>query len=156
MLSEKQKKFIYESVAKINIAHGSVRSGKTHATLIRFVELVHNCPDSKIIMIGNSFGAIKTNAVKFLTDEILRGYCIWKPGTQTLIIGDKQVRVIGAHDEGSVRPDAPCLNWWGAKGWKFELSKATPTHLHMSTSLLLSLIISWTCLLLASVMIGRK
>ena len=103
MLSHKQKKFIYESTAKINIAHGSVRSGKTHATLIRFVELVHTCPDSKIIMIGNSFGAIKTNAVKFLTDEILRGYCIWKPGTQTLIIGDKQVRVIGAHDEGSVR-----------------------------------------------------
>lgn len=101
MLSEKQKKFIYESTAKINIAHGSVRSGKTHSSLIRFVELVDRCPDSKIIIIGNSFGAIKENVVKFLKDDLLRGYCVWKGNK--LIVGDKEIRVIGAHDEGSVR-----------------------------------------------------
>lgn len=101
MLSDKQKKFIYESTAKINIAHGSVRSGKTHASLIRFIELVQQSPDNKIIMIGNSFGAIRENAVKFLTDDMLRGYSIWKGNK--LIIGDKEIRVIGAHDEGSVR-----------------------------------------------------
>ena len=38
-----------------------------------FVELVQHCPDNKIIMIGNSFGAIRENAVKFLTDDLLRG-----------------------------------------------------------------------------------
>lgn len=103
VLSPKQKKFIRESIAKINIAHGSVRSGKTYATLLRFAELVVNCPDNKIIMIGNSFGAIKTNAVQLLTDELFRGYCVWKPGKQCLIFGDKEIRVIGAHDEGSVR-----------------------------------------------------
>lgn len=54
-------------------------------------------------MIGNSFGAIKENAVKLLTDELFRGYCVWKPGKQALIFGDKEIRVIGAHDEGSIR-----------------------------------------------------
>lgn len=102
-LSPKQKKFLLESTSKINIAHGSVRSGKTYSSLLRFIELVINCPDNKIIMIGNSFGAIKENAVKLLTDELFRGYCVWKPGKQTLIFGDKEIRVIGAHDEGSVR-----------------------------------------------------
>ncbi len=102
-LSNKQKEFIRNSTAKINIAHGSVRSGKTYSTLLRFAELVIDCPDNKIIMIGNSFGAIKENAVKLLTDELFKGYCVWKPGKQCLIFGDKEIRVIGAHDEGSVR-----------------------------------------------------
>lgn len=103
MLSEKQKKFIYESTAKINIAHGSVRSGKTHATAIRFAELVVDCPDNKIVIVGNSFDAVKTNVVKFFTDEIFVGHCASKAGGKSLIFGDKEIRVIGAHDEGSVR-----------------------------------------------------
>lgn len=103
VLSDKQKEFIRDSTAKINIAHGSVRSGKTYSTLLRFAELVIDCPDNKIIMIGNSFGAIKENAVKLLTDELFKGYCVWKPGKQCLIFGDKEIRVIGAHDEGSIR-----------------------------------------------------
>lgn len=101
--SPKQRKFILESTSKINIAYGSIRAGKTHASLLRFGELVVDCPDNKIIMIGNSFGAIKENAVKLLTDELFKGYCVWKPGKQTLIFGQKEIRVIGAHDEGSVR-----------------------------------------------------
>lgn len=103
MLSLKQRQFIYESVAKINIAHGAVRSGKTHASLLRFAELVIQCPDNKIIMIGNSFGSVVENAVKPLSEDLFRGYCIWQRGNQTLLLGDKSIRVIGAHDEGAVR-----------------------------------------------------
>lgn len=101
MLSPKQQKFIDESVAKINIAHGSVRSGKTYSSLIRFGELVINCPNSDIIMIGNSFSTIKENAVNPLLNDLFRGYCVWSD--KKLIFGDKRIRVIGAHDEGSVR-----------------------------------------------------
>lgn len=101
MLSPKQQKFIDESVAKVNIAHGSVRSGKTHASLLRFAELVINCPNSDIIMIGNSFSTIKENAVNPLLNDLFRGYCTWSD--KKLIFGDKKIRVIGAHDEGSVR-----------------------------------------------------
>lgn len=102
-LSDKQLEFIANSKAKINIAHGAVRSGKTHASLIRFVKLALDCPDNKIIMIGNSFGSIVENAVKPITDELFRGYCSWQRGNQTLTIGEKRIRVIGAHDESAVR-----------------------------------------------------
>ena len=103
ILSPKQKQFIYESTAKINIAHGAVRAGKTLASLLRFVELVQVCPDNKIVIVGNSFSAVQVNVVKFLSDELLAGYCVWKPGNQILCIGDKEIRVIGANNEGSVR-----------------------------------------------------
>lgn len=102
-LSNKQLEFIADSKAKINIAHGAVRSGKTHASLLRFAKLCMDCPDSKIIMIGNSFGAIVENAVRPLNEDLFRGYCSWQRGNQTLTIGDKRIRVIGAHDESAVR-----------------------------------------------------
>lgn len=102
-LSPKQLEFIHNSNAKINIAHGAVRSGKTHASLIRFIELVLKCPDSDIIMIGNSFSAIEANAAKPIADQLMRGYCTWQRGNQQLTILDKKIRVIGAHDESSVR-----------------------------------------------------
>jgi PBSX family phage terminase large subunit len=101
MLSHKQQKFIDESTAKINIAHGSVRGGKTFSTSVRFVELVIDCPNSEIIMIGNSFSTIKANVVDLLLNGPYRGYCTWSD--KKLIFGDKKIRVIGAHDEGSVR-----------------------------------------------------
>lgn len=54
-------------------------------------------------MIGNSFSSVKENAVKLLTNNLFAGYCVWKPGKQSLIFGDKEIRVIGAHDESAVR-----------------------------------------------------
>ena len=102
-LSPKQLEFIRNSKAKINIAHGAVRSGKTHASLIRFIELVLRCPDNDIIMIGNSFSAIEANAVRPIVDSLMRGYCTWQRGNQCLTIMDKKIRVLGAHDESAVR-----------------------------------------------------
>ena len=102
-LSPKQLEFINNSKSKINIAHGAVRSGKSYASLIRLIHLVQDCPDNKIIMIGNSFGAIVENAVKPILDELYPGYGVWQKGNQKFIFGNKEIRVIGAHDEGAVR-----------------------------------------------------
>ncbi len=52
-------------------------------------------------MIGNSFSAIVDNAVNPMLNDLFRGYCTWN--NKKLIFGDKVIRVIGAHDEGSVR-----------------------------------------------------
>lgn len=102
-LSPKQLEFIRNSNAKINIAHGSVRSGKTYATLIRFIELALSCPDNDIIMIGNSFSAIEANAVRPISDVLMNGHCTWQRGNQTLLMCNKRIRVLGAHDESAVR-----------------------------------------------------
>lgn len=104
--SPKQLEFI-QSVkhgrAKINIAHGSVRGGKTWAASVAFTHLCLECPDNNIIMIGNSFSTIVENVVKLIKDELYPGYCVWEPGNQVLKIGNKSVRVIGANDERAVR-----------------------------------------------------
>lgn len=105
-LSRKQLEFIdtvTKGHAKINIAHGSVRGGKTFATASAFVEMAIMCPDNHIIMIGNSFSTIVDNVVKLIKDELYPGYCVWEPGNQLLKIGRKEIRVIGANDERAVR-----------------------------------------------------
>jgi PBSX family phage terminase large subunit len=101
--SPKQMKFMDESTAKINIAHGAVRSGKSHISLYRFGELVINCPNNEIIMIGNSFSSIVDNGVRPLCDTLFPGYCAWQPGNKKLLFGDKIITIVGASDEGSIR-----------------------------------------------------
>ena len=103
LLSPKQVEFINNSDATINIAYGSVRAGKTHATLIRFTHLVSECPNNEIIMLGNSFSTIVDNAARTIKDMLYPGYCSWESGNQRLTIGTKQIRVIGANDERAVR-----------------------------------------------------
>src|SRR5260370_822418 len=51
LLAPKQLEFIINSTRRWNLAHGSVRSGKTVCTLFRFMEAVDECPDSIIDMI---------------------------------------------------------------------------------------------------------
>ncbi len=92
-----------ESTSKINIAHGAVRSGKSFISLYRFAELVINCPNNEIIMIGNSFSSIVDNGVKPLCDTLFPGYCAWQPGNKKLLFGDKIITIVGASDEGSIR-----------------------------------------------------
>ncbi len=102
-LSPKQQEFLLHSTAKINIAHGAVRSGKTHCTLIRFCKEAILCPDSSIYMIGASLSSIIDNGVKPIVDELYYGYTSWQPGRHVLTIGDKEIQVIGANDESAVR-----------------------------------------------------
>lgn len=103
VLSAKQKKFIKSANKKINIAHGAVRSGKTICTLIKFCADVIACPDNDIYMIGNSFASITDNGVKTIRDFICPGYCSWKSGKGILTLGNKEITVIGANDNASVR-----------------------------------------------------
>lgn len=101
-LSPKQIEFIANAhKSKISIAHGAIRSGKTHASLYAFAKMVMDCPDDKILIVGNSFGAVVVNIVKMIKDELFRGYCSWQ--NHILTLGDKKIRVVGAHDEGAVR-----------------------------------------------------
>lgn len=102
-LSPKQKEFILNSTAKINIAHGAVRSGKTHCALVRFCKEAILCPDSSLYMIGASVSSIIDNAVRPIVDTLYSGYTTWQPGKHILTLGEKTIQVIGANDESAVR-----------------------------------------------------
>ena len=68
-LAPKQLEFIINSTARWNLAHGSVRSGKTVGTLFRFMQAVENCPDSQIFMAGHTSDTIYQNAIRLLLES---------------------------------------------------------------------------------------
>ena len=109
-LSEKQLEFILDSQKQINIAHGSVRSGKTVGTLFRFMQAVNNCPDSKIWMLGHTSDTIYHNAIRLLLEAndpdnplaIFRQFIVWYAGKRQLKFRDKTISTLGAENEGSI------------------------------------------------------
>src|ERR1051326_8654700 len=106
ILAPKQLKFILEATARWNLAHGSVRSGKTVCTLFRFMEAVDQCPDSQIFMVGQSSETIYQNAIRLLLESdqlaIFRPFCTWYSGKRQLKYKDKTIQTLGAKDEGAV------------------------------------------------------
>lgn len=109
-LADRQWQFIVDSTKKINIAHGSVRSGKTVATLFRFMQAVYNCPDSQIWMIGHTSETIYHNAVRLLMEAdtpnnplaLFQPFLTWHPGKRQLKFRDKSISTLGAKDEGAI------------------------------------------------------
>lgn len=102
----KQLDFIINSTAHWNLAHGSVRSGKTVCTLFRFMEACENCPDSQIFMVGHSSDTIYQNAIRLLLESaelaIFRPFCTWYAGKRQLKFRDKTIATLGAKDEGAI------------------------------------------------------
>lgn len=106
IFSPKQLRFIAESNRKWNLAHGSVRSGKTVSTLFRFMQACYECPDSQIWMVGHSSDTIYSNAIRLLFESpqysIFRPFCTWYPGKRQIKFKDKTICTIGARDEGCI------------------------------------------------------
>lgn len=104
--SKKQIEFIINSKAHWNLAHGSVRSGKTVGTLFRFMQAVDSCPDSQIWMVGHSSDTIFQNAIRLLLESeqlaIFRPFCTWYAGKRQLKFRDKTISTLGAKDEGAI------------------------------------------------------
>lgn len=108
MLSARQIEFIDHSTAKWNLAHGPVRSGKTIGTMFRFMQAVHDCPDSQIWMIGKTAQTIFDNAVRLVLEAqpgsplyVFTPFCTWVGGnTRELRYKDKKIGTLGAGNEG--------------------------------------------------------
>lgn len=105
-LSEKQLEFILHSTAHWNLAHGSVRSGKTIGTLFRFMQAALECPDSQIFMVGHTSETIYQNAIRLLLESeqlsVYRPFCTWFAGKRQLKFMDKTISTLGAKDEGAI------------------------------------------------------
>jgi len=105
-LSPRQTEFILNSNAHWNLAHGSVRSGKTICTLFRFMQAANACPDSQIWMVGHSSDTIYQNAIRLIFESeqlaIFKPYCTWFAGKRQLKFRDKTISTLGAKDEGAI------------------------------------------------------
>ncbi|MEU0675092.1 PBSX family phage terminase large subunit [Streptomyces sp. NPDC006172] len=110
-LSRKQLRSIGQATARINLWHGSVRSGKTVASLLAFVIAVATAgPSGLIIVVGRSLQTIERNVLEPLQDRALFGalsrHVVHTRGATTATILGRTVHLIGAADaraEGRLR-----------------------------------------------------
>jgi PBSX family phage terminase large subunit len=112
LLAPKQLEFAINCIAKWNLAHGSVRSGKTVGTLFAFMHAVDCCPDSQIWMIGHTSSTIYDNAISLLLNARPKGVpdplstyrplCTWLKGDRELRYKDKVISTTGAKDAGAI------------------------------------------------------
>ena len=84
----------------MNIATGSVRSGKTIACTIAWIWYIMTGPDADYAMLGKSLGTLKRNVINDLFDIVGKGNAKWVDRQQgEMRILGKRVYAIGAATE---------------------------------------------------------
>ena len=96
----KQLDSILDSTARINIWQGSVSSGKTISSLIRWIEFCQNGAKGNLLMVGKTERTLKRNVIDVL-GEILdgSGSLITRTGSGEIQIGSRTIYIVGANDE---------------------------------------------------------
>lgn len=102
-MSRKQLDFVANSNARINIASGSIRAGKTISTLLRWIMYVATAPSGgELAVIAKTTNTAASNVFIPLQDPNLFGplaqHVHYTRGAPTATILGRQVRVIGAND----------------------------------------------------------
>lgn len=102
-MSAKQIRSIGESTARINVWEGAVRSGKTVASLLRWLIYVATAPSSgELVMVGKTSQTIHRNVFMPLQDPVLFGPIAklvhYTPGAPTATILGRTIHVLGAND----------------------------------------------------------
>lgn len=96
--SAKQELSIKQSNNFLNIWVGAVRSGKTYASLFRFVHYVLHAPPGELCILGKSISSIKRNILAPLTDMIGFPFS-YSLGKGEAYLFNRTIHLIGANDE---------------------------------------------------------
>src|SRR3990172_406753 len=97
-LSKKQALSFKESNHRLNIWHGAVRSGKSHASMIRWIEYILKGPPGDFMMIGKTNTSLYRNIVKLMCDY-LGAEAEYYAGKQELHLWGRTIYLVGANDE---------------------------------------------------------
>jgi PBSX family phage terminase large subunit len=100
-LSKKQIDSIRESKARLCIWEGSVRSGKTFASIIAFIKALRDGPAGNAMIVGVSRDAIQRNVLIELCT--LLGFPVPTPKTTQMSIFGRTIFFVGANDDRSER-----------------------------------------------------
>lgn len=101
-LSTKQKNSILDAVCRLNIWEGSIRSGKTIASILAWLIYVRNAPPGPLAVIGKTRDTISRNVLDVI-GEIAPGAISYTRGAPTCRILGRLVHVIGANDAKAER-----------------------------------------------------
>lgn len=103
-LSKKQLHFLLYSNARINIADGAIRSGKTFVFNLRWLDYIVNGPKGILLMAGKTIRTLERNVLKAengLFDLVGEGNYKYNGSTGELEIAGRKIICIGASDERS-------------------------------------------------------
>lgn len=101
MLSEKQEKFLTNDLRRINLLYGSVRSGKTWISLLKWAWWVGNQPANQaFLMVGKTITTLKRNCLSLL-ESLIGDNITYSLGQKKAIIFGRTVWLEGANDERS-------------------------------------------------------
>lgn len=104
-LADVQRRSFARSNARLNIWHGPVRSGKSIASLVRWLLYVQTAPPGDLYMFGKTTHAFKRNIVGPMEELVGRDMHYFS-GDQTIKLWGRKIHVIGANDaksEGKIR-----------------------------------------------------
>jgi len=96
----KQKEFYHNSSARVNIAEGSVRSGKTWGTIAKWIKYIGNAPPGDLFMVGKTDRSLKRNIINPMLD-LIGSDMTYYPGKGEVHLWDRLIYTIGANDERS-------------------------------------------------------
>lgn len=98
--SPKQLSLIKHSTAKINVAEGAIRSGKTVAFGAAWLGYIASLPEgSTVLMSGRTKMALWRNVTEDLTKLLGEGNYSYNKSDGLLTIGGRQVWCVGANDD---------------------------------------------------------
>jgi PBSX family phage terminase large subunit len=101
MLSEKQKKFLKDDLHRINLLYGSVRSGKTWISLLKWAIWVgQQASDKQFLMVGKTITTLKRNCLVLL-EELIGDNITYSISQKKAVIFGHTVWLEGANDERS-------------------------------------------------------
>lgn len=108
-LSPKQQQSIREATGRINLWHGSVRSGKTLSSIIAFLEALRTGPKGPVVIIGKTRDTVGRNVIDPMAElfgTLAPSAVQYTRGAPTAVILGRLVHVMGANDarsEGRLR-----------------------------------------------------
>jgi PBSX family phage terminase large subunit len=97
----KQRDFIDRSQARLNIAHGSVRSSKTVGTSIRWIEYLLDRPPGNLLMVGKTLTALHRNVLSDIQKWVGADACQIRLSSKEARIYGRTIWLEGANDERS-------------------------------------------------------
>lgn len=101
MLSVKQKSFLKGDLRRINLLYGSVRSGKTWISLLKWAIWVgQQPPEKQFLMVGKTLTTLKRNCLVLL-DELIGDNITYSISQKKAVIFGRTVWLEGANDERS-------------------------------------------------------
>lgn len=98
-LDGKQRESAATATARVCVWEGSVRSGKTIASLLAWLRFVRDGPPGNLLLVGKTERTVKRNIVDVLTEMLGHKRCRFVSGSGELWLLGRRVYVAGANDE---------------------------------------------------------